>query len=727
MNKDAIEKYEEKFHQLKSVNKNAEKLRGHMYFLNGDLVAFVSIDIRSGKTWIDTLEVVKKYRGRHLAFQLLDVAVKKFHATDLRVHKDNTKAIGIFKTYGFKTYDKKNNWLYMSLSEDARNIDVSEDEKSQPIVKDLKSKKVENMKKKIANEAGGFIMSDFNYNDMEQLDSFLEVATESLFGKRSVEDLLKIARKNLIKSLKTESQCDIYLDNLKNESKKFNEAVNTLIAAQAKYNAGKLDKKEMNKTLKASLRLLNDNCKNLKIRLGDVVDDKKAISRQDIATFASYVKGLRGIVNEIKVARKKGIAIESAYEDDYDEDDFALEEPDFSVYTSSNGYNLVEHRERSKPILDRVSDKISEKIENSIDAADSKGAGYTAAKSLVKKIKKKTAKLAGDPSNDKLKKQIKELKARLEVINNKRKKAGYFAINLEGCCAKEGCANEDALGIDNLFEGGDIAEESCCSTEDILLNLSIDDLMALEASDLPDDEDGIEIKEEIEIEEAEENARKDYQKAAKNSLIAADNFEKYSKNKNLSKSEREEALRKAEINRFGASHFAKKAKMTKDRKSDSFSDLMKKRSGDQRFAATALASMPSQESFSLFDYNPQFEDYDEYDEVEEASAGVTYGPTRKVSKPTRRYYTEDGRRVYPDESDNIKRNDVTYGPTRKVSVPTGRYYTEDGRRVYPAKAKEGCKTREGCSAKEDAFGLFEDYDEYDADSYDNYDDYEDFE
>ena len=109
MNKDAIEKYEEKFHQLKSVNKNAEKLRGHMYFLNGDLVAFVSIDIRSGKTWIDTLEVVKKYRGRHLAFQLLDVAVKKFHATDLRVHKDNTKAIGIFKTYGFKTYDKKNN------------------------------------------------------------------------------------------------------------------------------------------------------------------------------------------------------------------------------------------------------------------------------------------------------------------------------------------------------------------------------------------------------------------------------------------------------------------------------------------------------------------------------------------------------------------------------------------------------------------------------------------
>ena len=30
MNKDAIEKYEEKFHQLKSVDKNAEKLRGHM-------------------------------------------------------------------------------------------------------------------------------------------------------------------------------------------------------------------------------------------------------------------------------------------------------------------------------------------------------------------------------------------------------------------------------------------------------------------------------------------------------------------------------------------------------------------------------------------------------------------------------------------------------------------------------------------------------------------------
>lgn len=325
MNDDSLSKYEEQYDQLKKVNKDAEKLRGCMYFWEHELVAFVSVELRSGKTWIDTLEVVKKFRGRHLSSQLLDVAVKKFGATDLRVHKDNEKAIGIFKTYGFKTYDKKGSWLYMSLREDVKTIEPTEDEKSKPIVNNLQTEEIEKHKKS-ANESGG----NFMIYENDSMDVFLDAATESIFGKKSVEDLLKHTRKKLVKSLKTESQCDIYLQKINGESKKFNEAVSTLMSTQAKFDAGKIDKKEMKATLKSALSLLNANCKILNIKLGDVVDDKKAISRQDIASFASYVKGLKGIVKEIKVARKKGIAIESTV-GDYDENDEFFEATEASA------------------------------------------------------------------------------------------------------------------------------------------------------------------------------------------------------------------------------------------------------------------------------------------------------------------------------------------------------------------------------------------------------------
>lgn len=515
MNEDALKKYEEQYDQLKHVNKNAEKLRGCMYFWQGELVAFVSIELRSGKTWIDTLEVVKQYRGRHLSSQLLDVAVKKFGATDLRVHKDNEKAIGIFKTYGFKTYDKKGSWLYMTLREDASKIEPKEDEKSHPITDNLRSEEVEKNKPntKSANESGGLNMN-YDYND-QSLDTFLDVANESIFGKKSVEDLLKHARKKLIRSLKTESQCDIYLEQIKNESKKFNEAVSTLMSVQAKFAAGKIDKKEMKKTVSSAVKLLNNNCKMLNVRLGDVVDDTKAITRQDIASFASYVKGLNGIVKEIKTARKKNIAIESTVE--FDENDAFFEAIE-GVDLEYGKYKYdIRHRGPSfnEQMAYNLSDIATKKLDNHLYASDSKGDGYTAAKMLVKKIEKTEAKLVKNPDNAKLKSQLKELKMRLDVVNKKRKAAGYFAITesayMDDYAFESAQNNLDldiGLDLDSLF-----TMESTAS-DDLILGLSIDGLMALEAADLPeDDEDSDELKEELK--EEKKNEKKKSKKKSK--------------------------------------------------------------------------------------------------------------------------------------------------------------------------------------------------------------------
>lgn len=343
MNADALAKYEDKYDQLKHINKNAENLRGHMYFMNGELVAFISVEYKSGKTWIDTLEVVKKFRGNKLSFQLLDVAVRKFHATDLRVNKENEKAIGIFKTYGFKTYDHKGNWLYMSLRADVKEIENKETEKAQPITDNLKSDMIKDAKQRTANESA---MDD-------GFDEFLAMCLEAANGVKSVEDLLDEAKGTLNKKLKTVEDCDAYLEVIKNESAKFNEACSCLVSAYAKYNHGKkerADKVELTKTTSAAIGLLRQNCKRLNVSLGDIAHSEgKEISRNDIKRFGQYVAGLRKITNEIKEARKKGVALEFAEPAEEIEDaDIALESIDaanefFDMMRSANAATDIDH------------------------------------------------------------------------------------------------------------------------------------------------------------------------------------------------------------------------------------------------------------------------------------------------------------------------------------------------------------------------------------------------
>ena len=503
MNNDALAKYEEEYDQLKKVDKNAEKLRGCMYFWQKELAAFISIDIRSDKVWIDTLEVVKKFRGKKLSFQLLDVAVRKFHATDLRVHIDNKKAISIFKTYGFKTYDKKNKWLYMTLRDDVKDIDDIHTEDVKPVDKGTKTDDIQEAKESAAMEgatarkvarvmhhglpgdqavayiidavdakqnrngiintakrlgeitdssdmaifkdAGNKCIAAVSDADKRTIDGMVknlekkrnlytadqfeklqstfrsslqsvnlvvksvdisyakkyrvipiistnnvklsmventprfkplrEALSEALssldiqneyqidlvdmgfdgylygiqfIGKRdqksssakesiakesavftdtddatAVEKLLANTEPDLRRKLKTVEDCDAYLETIKNESTKFNEAANAIISAQSKYEHGdktKEDTKEFNKTVDAGKKLLNDNCRKLKVKLGKLVGDNDHISRQDIKNFSQYISGLRKIVNNIK--RELNTANESVF--DYYEGD-ALE------------------------------------------------------------------------------------------------------------------------------------------------------------------------------------------------------------------------------------------------------------------------------------------------------------------------------------------------------------------------------------------------------------------
>ena len=150
----------------------------------------------------------------------------------------------------------------------------------------------------------------------EGFDEFLAMCLEAANGVKSVDDLLDDAKVTLNRKLKTVEDCDAYLEVIKNESAKFNEACSCLISAYAKYNHGKkerADKIELSKTTNAAIMLLRQNCRRLNVSLGDIAHSEgKDISRNDIKRFGQYVAGLRKITNEIKDARKKGVALEFA-------------------------------------------------------------------------------------------------------------------------------------------------------------------------------------------------------------------------------------------------------------------------------------------------------------------------------------------------------------------------------------------------------------------------------
>ena len=165
------------------------------------------------------------------------------------------------------------------------------------------------------------------------MNEFLEVACESVFSdrkKKTVDQLLAKARKTLNRKLKTVADCDDYMSAIRSESTKFNECLKTLQVAKKKYDAGKLVPKDFDETVKAATMLLNKNCKRLQANLGNFVDDKRAITSEEIAAFNAYVKGLGEIVKSITKERKASAAKESVdgldFEMDFDpEIDFVME------------------------------------------------------------------------------------------------------------------------------------------------------------------------------------------------------------------------------------------------------------------------------------------------------------------------------------------------------------------------------------------------------------------
>lgn len=269
INKDAIDKYEDRFAQLSHIDKNANKLRGYMYFMNstgkkGDLVAFISIKLESGKTWIDTLEVTPDYRGNKISHQLLDVACDEFGATDIRVNKNNERAIRIFKKYGFMEYDRKNQWLYMSNDSSTT---------SNPVQK---------------------------HETKSATETAESLAMEAIFGKPSRDKLIEDAMKKITKKIKTDEDKVAFKKNLTENERTFKAALKSLKDLDKKLSKGTIAPKDYDKQRKMAYGIMKKAMIEFNVNINNIIDNANKPTMDEYNSVLPIISEIKSKVNKIK-------------------------------------------------------------------------------------------------------------------------------------------------------------------------------------------------------------------------------------------------------------------------------------------------------------------------------------------------------------------------------------------------------------------------------------------
>ena len=112
-----------------AIDKKSDKIAGYIYVGGGKK------DENRNYGFIQTLKVVKPYRGYGISNRLLEDAIKKYNAVDLVVYKDNKIALNLYKKHGFviigygNTNNKSDYWMKLKskLSEDDKILQESSD------------------------------------------------------------------------------------------------------------------------------------------------------------------------------------------------------------------------------------------------------------------------------------------------------------------------------------------------------------------------------------------------------------------------------------------------------------------------------------------------------------------------------------------------------------------------------------------------------------------------
>lgn len=156
------------------------------------------------------------------------------------------------------------------------------------------------------------------WNDDFDID---DAVLESIFAKKSLDEMLSAYLKGLDKKLKTVEDCDELLAKVKVDAAKFNDNLQILQIAKSKYDKNQITLEEFKQTTKKASREISSCCKTFKLKLsdfgGDGINAKTTITKEDIMNFKSYLSGVIKGINALKNARKRANKTDSATESSY--------------------------------------------------------------------------------------------------------------------------------------------------------------------------------------------------------------------------------------------------------------------------------------------------------------------------------------------------------------------------------------------------------------------------
>ena len=134
-----INNYEKYFKLIKPWDNS---MTGYIYLDGEKPVALLQVR-KENPVFLNALEITPEYRGKRLSKELLDVATKELGVKKLGVESDNTKAINIYRKYGFKPTGEKTDWgFYMQLNEEQN----AHDPKTASVAEWLNESKEDNQK-----------------------------------------------------------------------------------------------------------------------------------------------------------------------------------------------------------------------------------------------------------------------------------------------------------------------------------------------------------------------------------------------------------------------------------------------------------------------------------------------------------------------------------------------------------------------------------------------------
>lgn len=108
-----INAYKKDYPQLRHIRINSNTT-GEIIIDKENVVGYYQTEKKDNVIWLTALEITEEYRGYQLSPQLLRRAIVKTGITNLSVNPNNTIAINLYKSFGFKPYFLSDKVIFMS-------------------------------------------------------------------------------------------------------------------------------------------------------------------------------------------------------------------------------------------------------------------------------------------------------------------------------------------------------------------------------------------------------------------------------------------------------------------------------------------------------------------------------------------------------------------------------------------------------------------------------------